>query len=134
MIYNLSNKTELTEFEHQIRHFKALNKIVELDQVKPKRSNQQNRALHKFFNMISEALNEIGEEFIYKGLKGSDMSLNYSPKIVKDFFWRPIQVTLFGFESTTKLKTEEMNQIIDIIIKFFGDKGVLIEFPHIDNE
>jgi len=23
-----------------------------------------------------------------------------------------------------------MNEIIDIIIKFFGDKGVLIEFPN----
>lgn len=133
MIYNLSNKTELTEFDNQIRHFKALSKIVELDQVKPKRSSQQNRALHKFFGMISEELNELGMEFVYTGLKGAEISLRYTPNIVKLFFWKPIQIALFDFESTTKLKSKEMNQIIDIIIKFFGDKGVLIEFPHIEN-
>lgn len=134
MIYNLSNKTELKDFENEIRHFKALNKTVELDSVKYKRTNQQNRALHKFFSMISECLNEIGEEFVYKGLKGQEMALSYTPKIVKDFFWRPIQLTLFGFDSTTKLKSEEMNRIIDIIVKFFGDKGVVVEFPHIDKD
>ena len=132
MIYNLSNKTELTEFDNQIRHFKALSKIVELDQVKPKRSSQQNRALHKFFGMISEELNELGMEFVYTGLKGAEISLRYTPNIVKLFFWKPIQIALFDFESTTKLKSKEMNQIIDIIIKFFGDKGVLIEFPSIN--
>lgn len=132
MIYNLSNKTELTEFDNQIRHFKALSKIVELDQVNPKRSSQQNRALHKFFGMISEELNELGMEFVYTGLKGAEISLRYTPNIVKLFFWKPIQIALFDFESTTKLKSKEMNQIIDIIIKFFGDKGVLIVFPSIN--
>jgi hypothetical protein len=79
--------------------------------------------------IISEQLNELGMEYIYFGLKGAEISLRYTPELVKMFFWKPIQVALFDFDSTTKLTTEQMNQIIDVIIKFFGDKGIIVEFP-----
>ncbi len=129
MKYDLSDIKELKDFDAQSVHFKATNKIVELKECKNIRTLRQNRALHKFFMMISEQLNELGMEFSYTGIKGADMSLRYTPDIVKEFFWKPIQMTLFEFKSTTKLKTDEMNQIIDVIVKFFGDQGVVIEFP-----
>jgi hypothetical protein len=84
--------------------------------------------------MISDQLNELGMEYIYFGLKGQEISLTYTPELVKTFFWKPIQLALFETESTTKLTTEQMNRIIDIIIKFFGDKGVVIEFPCYENK
>jgi len=133
MIYDLANTLELKEFESAVIHLKATNKIVELKEVKNTRTLQQNRALHKFFVIICEQLNELGMEFNYTGLKGQNISLRYTPDLVKNFFWRPIQIALFDFESTTKLTTSEMNQIIDIIIKFFADKGILLEFPSIEN-
>jgi hypothetical protein len=132
MKYDLSNTKELKDFEGQIIHFKALTKIVELKECKNTRTLQQNKALHKFFVLICEQLNELGMEFNYTGVKGKDISLRYTPELVKNFFWRPIQMALFNFESTTKLTTQEMNEVIDVIIKFFSDKGIVIEFPSID--
>ena len=132
MKYDLQIKSELNNFESEVIHFKALGKIVELKAIKNTRSLQQNKALHLFFTMISNQLNGLGVEFIYNGLKGQEISLMYTPDLVKSFFWKPIQIALFDFESTTKLTTDEMNRILDVIIKFFGDKGVLIEFPSIE--
>ena len=95
-----------------------------------KRTTKQNSSLHLFFDLISFALNELGQEFCYTGVKGFNLTTRYTPLIVKEFFWKPIQITLFDIESTTKLNTQQMNEVIDVIVKFFGEKGVFIEFPN----
>ena len=100
--------------------------------IKQSRTTTQNRALHKYFAMISTELNEMGTEFNYTGLKGMELSTRYTPTIVKDFFWRPIQLALFDIESTTKLDSKQMNDIIDVISKFFSEKGINLPFPSLD--
>ena len=100
---------------------------------KKNRTTAQNRALHLYFTFISDELNNLGLEFEYQGLNIKDLSIPYTPKIVKDFVWRPIQVALFDKESTTKLNSKEINTIIDVITKFFGERGVYLEFPNIDS-
>lgn len=96
------------------------------------RSSQQNKALHKFFGIISMQLNEMGLEFGYQGLKGIDITVMYTPTIVKEFIWKPIQKALFDINTTTKLDTFQMNQVIDVISKFFLERGVDIVFPSIE--
>ena len=68
-------------------------------------------------------------EFQYQGLEGLDLSIMYTPNIVKEFIWRPIQIALFNIESTTKINTKQINKIVDVITKWFGEKGVYIDFP-----
>ena len=97
------------------------------------RTSQQNSALHLFFTMVSDQLNELGMEFKYAGLNNNEFSLRHTPNLVKEFIWKPIQLSMFNIESTTKLDTHQMNEIIDVIVKYFGDKGVLIEFPSIES-
>lgn len=133
MIYDTSNKNELEALNFRHKHLVENKKKVDLKEVKNTRTSLQNASLHKFFIIISEQLNELGMEYIYFGIKGQEISLIYTPELVKMFFWKPIQVALFGYESTTKLNTKQMNEIIDIITKFFGEKGVLIEFPSQEN-
>ena len=106
---------------------------IELVEIRDTRSQAQNRALHLYFTMISEQLNELGLEFQYTGLKGSAISLMYTPELVKNMVWRPIQIALFDIESTTKINTKQINQIIDILTKFFGERGVSIEFPSFES-
>lgn len=130
MIYDLSNTSDLRAFKFRSNYFIENNKKVDLKESKNSRTSLQNAALHKFFTIIAEQLNELGLEFNFTGVKGYDLSTRYTANIVKEFFWKPIQITLFDYESTTKLNTQQMNEIIDIIIKFFADKGVLIEFPN----
>ena len=106
---------------------------LEIKRIKKTRSNQTNRALHLYFTFISDELRELGTEFTYQGVKGMELSVPYTPEIVKDYFWRPIQRALFNKESTTQLTHDELNEIIQIINRFFADKGVDIVFPSIES-
>ena len=106
--------------------------IVELKAVKITRTSRQNSALHKYFEFISNELNDLGLEFQHNGLNDNVFSMRYTPTLVKEFVWRPIQLTLFNIESTTKLDTKQMNEVIDVITKFFGDRGIVLPFPSIE--
>lgn len=103
---------------------------VEVKQFKDVRTNLQNRALHLYFTLVSNELNQLGITYEWKGLKGSIMETAWTPELVKEFIWRPIQVSMFNIKSTTKIKTGQINQIIDVINKFFGERGVVVSFPN----
>jgi len=94
-----------------------------------KRTNKQNAALHKFFNMLSDQLNELGQTFHYSGFKGEDMELMFTETIIKEFLWKPIQKALFDTDSTTKLTTDQINKILDVITNFYANKGIPVVFP-----
>jgi len=132
MKYDLNNINDLNDFNYKVQYLVSNKKLVELKPIKITRTTLQNAALHKYFTMISEELNELGQEFNYFGVKGQQISLRYTPYLVKEFFWKPIQLALFDIKSTTKLNTKQMNEVIDVITKFFGDKGVVIPFPSVD--
>lgn len=97
------------------------------------RTSAQNRALHQFYTHIANELNELGIQYQYTGISGKTFELRYTPDLVKNFIWRPIQIALFEKTSTRSLTTKEMNEIIDVITNFFADRGVLITFPSIES-
>ena len=97
-----------------------------------KRSSQQNKSLHVLFQNISFELNRIGMEFTFHGIKGMEIQITYTPEIVKEFIWRPLQNAMLDKQSTTKLTTSDINAIFEVLAKWFSEKGVMIEFPSID--
>jgi len=129
MIYNLQNITEVYHFDNQCKFLKDSSKTVDLIEKKNTRSTKQNSALHLLFTIISSQLNEMGMEFKYLGLKGNVLEMRYTPELVKNHIWRPIQETLFDIKSTTKINTTQINEIMDVLIKFFAERGIVIEFP-----
>ena len=133
MILNLQKEVDRQKAKEYLDKLLKSGNQIELKNIET-RTSLQNRALHKFFVLISEQLNEMGQEFCYTGIKGKELSSRYTPNIVKSFFWKPIQIALFEIESTTKLNTKQINEISDVIIKFFGEKGVVIGFPNKENE
>ena len=133
MKFNLDNEVDRINYKERSSKLLAKRSNVELKEIKLTRSGKQNKALHLYFTFIATELNELGLEFNYTGLKGANMSTRYTPHLVKEFFWRPIQLALFDIESTTKIDTKQMNEITDVIIKFFSDRGVVLEFPCIDS-
>ena len=138
MRFNLAFEKEVKKFDLLSKTYKISGFAVELkrkdeeDEKEETLTVLQNRSIHKFFVIISDNLNDLGIEFCYTGLTGIDLSVRYTPEIVKNFFWRPIQIALFNIESTTKLNTKKINDISDVIIKFFGERGVVVEFPNKD--
>ena len=132
MKYDLSHIVELTDAKFKFRQLTQQGKTIELKGLSDSRSAKQNRSLHKFFTLVSDQLNEMGLEFNYIGLKGDTLGTRYSPNVVKEYFWRPIQIALFNIKSTKDIDTKQINEIVDVISKFFGDKGVVMEFPSIE--
>ena len=129
MTYELAVQKDRDLAEAKFRYMMDKELKIDLKRLSNTRTAKQNRALHKFFVIICEQLNEMGQEFCYTGLKGLELSTRYTPDIVKNFFWRPIQISLFQIESTRKIDTKQINEIADIVIKFFGEKGVVVDFP-----
>lgn len=132
MSYDLQNDKQIGLAKKRFETFLRLGKVIELKEVKKTRTNDQNSALHLYFKLIAYQLNELGLEFHYQGLNIQGLTSRYTENIIKEFIWRPIQISLFNIKSTTKLDTRQINEIIDVITKFFGDRGVFIEFPSIE--
>ena len=129
MLYNLQNTDEIKKFDERCVWLKSKGKTVDLIEKKNTRTTNQNSALHMLFGIMTNQLNELGLEFHYFGLKGQVLTTRYTPFICKEHLWRPIQITMFGITSTTKINTEQINEIVDVLSKWFGEKGVVIQFP-----
>ena len=131
MIYDLKNENERIIFMKQVGFLMDNNCVCDLVQKKKTRSLLQNAALHKYFEMISQQLNEMGITFVHRGLVKDEIESPYTAKIVKDFVWRPIQMALFDIESTKDINTSQINTIIDVLSKWFAERGVMLSFPSI---
>lgn len=124
-------KYEIEEIQQTALKIGLSKSIVQsmIDNLPTKRSSQQNRALHLLFQNIAFELNRIGVEFTYNGIKGMEIQTTYTPEIVKEFIWKPLQNALLKKESTTQLTTQDINMIFEILGKWFSEKGVVIDFP-----
>ena len=97
------------------------------------RTLQQNKALHKFFELLANELNEAGLD-MRKILK-PEIDIPWTTISVKNFLWRPIQEVMLGKHSTTELdKLQEIDKIYETLNRFLGEKwGLHVEFPSIEN-
>lgn len=97
------------------------------------RTQQQNRALHKLFNDISNHCIEHGidQKTVLDSLKSYEVST--SPQFVKEV-WRVIMHTLTGKTSTTEMTTKEIDQVYDVFNKFWSElTGEHFVFPNIQD-
>ncbi len=133
MNYDLSNDTELIIFKQQVQWLIENKKLCTLDKVSKKRSLTQNKALYKYFSIISDKLNDMGFSFAYTGLKGLELELRYTPVLVKEVLIKPIMSSMFHVDSTTMLNTAMINDIIDVMNRYFSLRGEYIPFPSIES-
>ena len=92
------------------------------------RTNRQNRALHVYFTLLGEALNDAGADMRSVIREGIDIP--WTPTTVKEYLWRPVQEQQLGKKSTTELTTKEIDEIYDTINRAIGERtGVHVPFP-----
>lgn len=94
-----------------------------------KRTTQQNKALHLFFEWIANMFNELGHTYT----NPMGIETIWTMLMVKETIWRPLQFSLFGIDSTTKLDTEKINIIADAIILHFSEQGYYLQFPSMES-
>lgn len=93
------------------------------------RTVKQNAAMHKFFSLTAEQLNDKGLDM--KTVIKADVP--WSMEAVKNYMWRPIQKAILDKESTTKLKKDEIDLIYNTMNRLLGEKfGIHVPFPSIE--
>lgn len=97
------------------------------------RSTEQNRGLHKFFNLLAEELNTKGKDM--KLVLRDDVDIWWTTESVKRYIWKPVMKAMTGKDSTKELsKTNmEIDKVHEQIMKWLGEKHGIeyIEFPHL---
>jgi hypothetical protein len=93
------------------------------------RTNAQNRALHKFFTLLADKLNEQGLD-MKKVIKAE---IWWTPEAVKKNLWKPVQEAKYGKASTADLEKQmEIDAIHENLMEILGKNwGVeYIDFPN----
>lgn len=92
------------------------------------RTLQQNKAIHKYFELLADELNNAGLSMT-KVLKPG-VEIDWSPSMVKKYLWKPVQDTMLDKESTTKLNTKEVSKIYETLNRLTAQKfGISVVFP-----
>ena len=128
MIFDLTNDNHIKKLVEFL--LSAKEQSIDIKIYKNTRTNRQNRALHLYFDLLSEALNDAG--FDMKAVMG-DVDIPFTPGTVKSHLWLPIQKAYLETDSTTKLKTNEITTVYDILNKHVGERtGISLSFPNFD--
>ena len=96
---------------------------------KPKRTYTQNKAIHAYFTLVAQELNDAG--YTVQLVLKEKMDLDFTPDMVKELLWRPAQQAILGIKSTTELnKLEDIDKIYDHLNRHLSEKFELhIPFP-----
>ena len=100
-----------------------------------KRTKKQNKALHKFCELIAKSCNLAGYEFVLTSpVLKSPVDVPWTMESVKEHVWRPIQIAHYpDKKSTADLDKTEISEIADVISRYLAEsKGILVVFPNKD--
>lgn len=93
------------------------------------RTSQQNKALHLWIELMAKELRSEGQTMntILK------FDIPCTPYNFKEYIWRPVQEAYMKERSTTKLTTQDINVIYEVISKELSTRaGVYIPFPSVE--
>ena len=96
-----------------------------------RRTLSQNSALFRFFDLLASTLNaqNLTVDVILKA------DTQWNKERVLELLWRPLQKSITGKESTTKLTTKELTEVYDTLNKALGEKlGIHVSFPSYENK
>ena len=94
---------------------------------KKPRTGQQNKALHKWFELMANDLDDAG----YDVQEVCTLPIAWTKDNFKENIWKPVQKAMFpDITSTTELNTVQLTQVYEQINKIIGEKfGVSHNFP-----
>lgn len=98
------------------------------------RTNQQNKALHLYFTMLAEALNDAGLDmrtFLKPGI-----DIPWDSHTIKEHLWRPVQKIVLRKDSTTELTKgkKEIDRVYEVLNRRLAQDGVHVPFPSIEGQ
>lgn len=94
-----------------------------------KMTDQQRKALHKWFDLVAKELNASG--YTVQLVLEKKMDLDWDGHKVKELLWRPAQKAIVRKKSTTELeKVGDIDPVYDHLNRHLGEIfGVHVEWP-----
>lgn len=100
------------------------------EHITKQRTEQQNRALHKYLSLVAQELQNQGQtmqDVIKKINKVEIIPTTYN---LKEIVWREIQKVHLGKESTTELTKNEVSEVYEIMSMWLSKNfEISIPFP-----
>lgn len=97
------------------------------------RTLTQNAALHRYFELLADSLNDAGYTIAKVLTKPLDIS--WSKHTVKELLWRPVQNAILDKKTTTRLKRFEVTKVYDELNNIMSTRyGLSVEFPNDNKE
>ena len=105
--------------------------VCDIKSNKTARTELQNRSIHKYFEILCNALNDAGWDMVATMKKLSkNVKIPWSPHAIKERLWRVVQIDTYGKESSTKLNTDEISVVYEALNQVTSSKlGVSVPFP-----
>lgn len=94
--------------------------IIEVERPSKQRTLTQNRALHKFCDMLAKVLNDAGYDQM-KVLR-HDASIPWSQTTVKENLWKPLQQAMLNKESTTEADRKDYSEVHRVLCRHLAQK------------
>jgi len=92
------------------------------------RTSAQNNALHVYCRLLGEKLNDSGYDM--KRVIKQEVDIPWSPSLVKEYLWKPIQKIVANEDSTAKAGSDDYYKTYSVLSRHLSDKfGVFVEFP-----
>jgi len=92
------------------------------------RTSAQNNALHVYCRLLGEKLNDSGYDM--KRVIKQEVDIPWSPSLVKQYLWKPIQKIVANEDSTAKVGSDDYYNTYAVLSRHLSEKfGVFVEFP-----
>lgn len=98
-----------------------------------KRTDPQNNAMHKYFDLVANALNDAGYDK-KAVLEKKAIPVPNTPTSIKEDIWKAIQFAMFNKKSTTDLERLEVSEVYETMNRWLGEQfGIHVPFPEKDD-
>ena len=90
---------------------------------------QQNKAMHLYFEMLAESLNDAGLD-MKTVFERKTMEVPWTKESVKACLWKPIQDAMYEVDKTSKLETHQVAQVYEVLNRHIANNfGLYVPFP-----
>ena len=93
------------------------------------RTPLQNKSLHKYFDLLSNALNDSGQDM--RMVLKPEIEIPWTKDSIKELMFKPIAKAMFNVDSTTELDTKQISEVYEVMNRHTQEKlEVGIMWPH----
>ena len=110
-----------------IEKYEGYRIILTIDKCSPKRSHQQTSYIHLLFTILTDALNDLGNEFNMLEVKDMMKAKYLLVDVVNE---KTGEILGQRIKGTSECTTIELNNFFENVIRWGAELGIVLPFPN----